>query len=40
MARQRLLGEAVQARLLGLPPDERERIRHAAPGSEDIALIE
>jgi TnpA family transposase len=39
MARQRLLGEAVQARLLGLPADEREIIRHATLGSGDFALI-
>lgn len=36
MARQRLPSEAVQARLLGLPVDEREMIRHAAFGSEDF----
>ena len=39
MARQRLLGEAIQARLLGLPADEREMVRHATLGSEDFALI-
>jgi hypothetical protein len=32
-----LLGEAVQARLLGLPAGEREMIRHATLGSEDFA---
>jgi TnpA family transposase len=39
MARPRLPGEAVQARLLGFPADEREMIRHATLSSEDFALI-
>jgi len=39
MARQRLLGEAVQARLLGFPADEREMIRHATLSSEGFALM-
>jgi hypothetical protein len=39
MARQRLLSEAVQARLLGFPADVREMIRYATLGSEDFALI-
>jgi TnpA family transposase len=39
MARQRLLGEAIQARLLCLPADKREMVRHATLGSEDFALI-
>ena len=38
MAR-RLLGEAAQARLLGLPADEREVIRYATLGPEDLALV-
>ena len=32
MARQRLLGEAARARLLGLPAHEREVLRHATLG--------
>jgi TnpA family transposase len=39
MARQRLLGEAARARLLGLPADEREVLRHATLGPEDLALV-
>ena len=39
MARQRLLGEAARARLLGLPAHEREVLRHATLGPEDLALI-
>jgi TnpA family transposase len=30
---------SLQARLLGLPADEREMVRHATLGSEDFALI-
>ena len=39
MARQRLLGEIARARLLGLPADEREIVRHATLRSEDLTLI-
>jgi TnpA family transposase len=39
MARRWLLGEAAQARLLGLPADEREVIRYATLGPEDLALV-
>jgi TnpA family transposase len=39
MARQRLLGETARARLLGLPAEEREVIRHAPLGAEDLALV-
>ena len=35
MARRWLLGEAAQARLVGLPADEREVIRYATLGPED-----
>ena len=39
MARRWLLGEAAQARLVGLPADEREVIRYATLGPEDSALV-
>ena len=39
MARPRLLGEAVQARLLGFPTDEREMVRHATLGADDLAPV-
>lgn len=38
MARQRLLGAAARARLLGLPADEREVLRYATLGPEDLRL--
>ena len=39
MARRWLLGEAAQARLVGLPADEREVIRYATLGPENMALV-
>ena len=39
MARQRLLGEVARARLLGLLAAEREVLRHATLGPEDLALV-
>jgi TnpA family transposase len=39
MAKRRLLGEAAQARLLGLPTDERAMIRYVTLGADDLALI-
>ena len=39
MARQRLLGEAARTRLLGLPVDERDIVRHATLRPEDLTLV-
>lgn len=39
MARRRMLGDDVWARLIGPPADEREVARLYTPNSEDMALI-